>query len=421
MSNSPTAISAIFDEILTFRDSQSCNLLSSEEWTSVLKLSTMWEFEDIRARAIKALGSLTLSKDSDLVDKIVIARKSAVSSWLVPSLHALVQRGRPLDLSEGDRLGLEWALKGLLLGCNPNIDSGSQPSAPLIDIQDLAMTYKMKTADRAIYDRILLEREFPPPYMLDVIRERIRVIRQESQDESVYLAAISIFTSSENEAEEMVDLVTQSQYNSLLHYRDECRKRAVAVASPPHNHFTWMSPEYNWFRVNEEHDCNRGGNIFIANVQGKSMMRYWWREYIYEAKSQLAKRPWGATVTSGDFFDRALEDGSRCRVCRKDLEHDFRQFTDIFARQIDDAVSQVRSCHNCLSGNVLKSNFGIGCIRELITDVTSRYSRPQYVITSIQVQQTVLCTMVITKSQVLKDGHQKQKSTSNVFAILIRH
>ena len=266
------------------------------------------------------------------------------------------------------------------------------------------MKYKMKTADRAIYDRILLGREFPP-YMLDVIRERIR---QESQDESVYLAAISIFTSSENEAEEMadLDLVTQSQYNSLLRYRDECRKRAVAVASPPHNHFTWMSPEYNWFRVNEEHDCNRGGNIFIANVQGKSMMRYWWREYIYEAKSQLAKRPWGGTVTSGDFFDKALEDGSRCRVCRKDLEHDFRQFTDIFAKQIDDAVSQAR-CHNCLSGSVLTSNFGIGCIRELITDV--RNSRPQYVlITSIQVQQTVLCTIVITKSQVSKDGHQKQ-------------
>ena len=67
----------------------------------------MWQFQDIRTRAIKALESLS----TDLVDKIVIARKFDVSTWLVPSLHALVQREKPLDLSEGNRLGLEWALK----------------------------------------------------------------------------------------------------------------------------------------------------------------------------------------------------------------------------------------------------------------------------------------------------------------------
>jgi hypothetical protein len=96
-------------KISTSKDSQSSDLLTSEEWISVLKLSTMWLFQDIRAKAIKALGSLTLSMD--LIDKIVIARKFAVSAWLVPSLHALVQREKPLDLSEGNRLGLEWALK----------------------------------------------------------------------------------------------------------------------------------------------------------------------------------------------------------------------------------------------------------------------------------------------------------------------
>jgi len=90
-------------------DSQSCDLMSSEEWASVLKLSTMWEFKNIRTRAIKALENPTLSMD--LVDKIVIARNFNVSSWLVPSLNALVQREKSLNLSEGNRLGLEWALK----------------------------------------------------------------------------------------------------------------------------------------------------------------------------------------------------------------------------------------------------------------------------------------------------------------------
>jgi hypothetical protein len=40
-----------------------------------------------------------------------MAGKFDVSSWLVPSLQALIQRKKPLDLSEGNRLGLEWVLK----------------------------------------------------------------------------------------------------------------------------------------------------------------------------------------------------------------------------------------------------------------------------------------------------------------------
>ena len=96
-------------EISTSRETQSCDLLSTEEWTSVLELSTMWQFQGIRERAIKALESLTLSMDP--VDKIVMARKFDVSPWLVSSLLALVQREKPLNLSEGNRLGLECALK----------------------------------------------------------------------------------------------------------------------------------------------------------------------------------------------------------------------------------------------------------------------------------------------------------------------
>lgn len=71
----------------------------------------MWQFQDIRTKAIKAMENPTLGMDLDPVHKIVIARKFDVSSWLVPSLNALVQREKPLDLSDGVRLGMEWALK----------------------------------------------------------------------------------------------------------------------------------------------------------------------------------------------------------------------------------------------------------------------------------------------------------------------
>jgi len=64
--------------------------------------------------------------------------------------------------------------------------------------------------------------------MLDAIRQTV------GQDEDMYLAAANIFTSSENEAKEMVDvgLVNQAQFDSLVRYRDECRVSAERVVSP---------------------------------------------------------------------------------------------------------------------------------------------------------------------------------------------
>jgi len=235
-----------------------------------------------------------------------------------------------------------------------SIDLWTGLRSVLIDVQNLAMKYKMITVARDVYrDRIRLGRKPPSSHMLDVIR------RQVKQNADMYSAATNIFICSE-EAAEMVDLgiVNQAQLDSLVRYRDKCCARAVGVASPENNHFTWMSPEYNWFTtdidIDIEHDrnCSKGGSIYIANVSGKSRTRYWWREYMYEAARRLAKRPWGATVTSEDFFDQALGRGSRCRVCKEGLDCDFRQFTELFAREIDKAVSEAR----CRTSFVWKSH-----------------------------------------------------------------
>jgi hypothetical protein len=89
------------------RDSQQPDPLTLEEWTSALKLSTMWQFYKIRAAAIKAMQNLSMEP----VDQIVIARRFDISAWLVPALSALVQRETLVDVSEGNRLGMEWVLK----------------------------------------------------------------------------------------------------------------------------------------------------------------------------------------------------------------------------------------------------------------------------------------------------------------------
>ena len=162
----PTAILDIFDELSTSRDSQASNMLNSEQWISVLKLSTLWQFLNIRGRAIKALG------------------------------------------------------------------------LPFIDIQDMEMEHGEITL--AIYkDRILLEREFPPPSMLDLIRRRV------GQDEDIYLAAISIFTSSGN-----------------LKWRPSCKARGIyeffffkKSPSPLTNTvtLTWMWPPGRNLSIPSQH------------------------------------------------------------------------------------------------------------------------------------------------------------------------
>jgi len=88
-------------------DSQQPDSLSLEEWTSVLKLSSMWQFHKIRTTAIKNMDTMTM----DLVDKIVIARRYDIPTWLIPTLNTLIQRESPIGLSEGNRLGMEWVLK----------------------------------------------------------------------------------------------------------------------------------------------------------------------------------------------------------------------------------------------------------------------------------------------------------------------
>ncbi|KAI5985623.1 hypothetical protein EDD15DRAFT_1626644 [Pisolithus albus] len=80
----------------------------TNEWISVLKLSTMWEFTTLREAAISWLGA---AYQSDPVEKIVLATRYDIGEWLLPSLLALAQRADPISVEEGKRLGIETALK----------------------------------------------------------------------------------------------------------------------------------------------------------------------------------------------------------------------------------------------------------------------------------------------------------------------
>lgn len=73
-----------------------------------MNLATRWEFNDIRALAIRELQKLEVSP----VDAIVLSRKYDIAGrWTLAAYAALCQRADALTLQEAGRLGLETTVR----------------------------------------------------------------------------------------------------------------------------------------------------------------------------------------------------------------------------------------------------------------------------------------------------------------------
>ncbi|KAI6040627.1 hypothetical protein EDC04DRAFT_1459879 [Pisolithus marmoratus] len=83
--------------------------LDHNQWISVLKLSTMWEFNNLRNVAIQYLD--VPSGPLGPVDKFALASKYEIKKWLLPALSALARRSEPISVEEGRCIGFENALK----------------------------------------------------------------------------------------------------------------------------------------------------------------------------------------------------------------------------------------------------------------------------------------------------------------------
>jgi hypothetical protein len=88
-------------------------LSTVDEWLSVLRLSTMWAFKELRATAKTRLEEFPLRFEP--VHKIIVAKELDMPSWLFPAIQALARRDAPLTLEETERLlpaaGLDFVLK----------------------------------------------------------------------------------------------------------------------------------------------------------------------------------------------------------------------------------------------------------------------------------------------------------------------
>jgi hypothetical protein len=87
--------------------------LTQQEWISVLKLCTMWEFTDIRERAIQELSKKEV--DMGTVEKIECGKNYEVKEWVLDGYVELLRRDETLTDQEAERLGWKTAAKLLLL------------------------------------------------------------------------------------------------------------------------------------------------------------------------------------------------------------------------------------------------------------------------------------------------------------------
>lgn len=78
----------------------SCEIKTVEEWTSVLNLASLWEFNTIRDLSIERLRGI-----ASPVDKIILGHRYDLPTWLEPAYTTLCERRDPLTLEEGHRLG----------------------------------------------------------------------------------------------------------------------------------------------------------------------------------------------------------------------------------------------------------------------------------------------------------------------------
>jgi hypothetical protein len=79
--------------------------LSKDEWLSVLKLSTRWQFNDFRAQAIERLSDYL-----DSIEKVQLGKEYNVEAWLLSGCRELVSRESVISIEDAEKLNWKVAL-----------------------------------------------------------------------------------------------------------------------------------------------------------------------------------------------------------------------------------------------------------------------------------------------------------------------
>ncbi|KAL1672055.1 hypothetical protein EV122DRAFT_295135 [Schizophyllum commune] len=84
-----------------------CDIRTVDEWTSVLRLASMWSVTSLRQVAIREI-----EPNATPIDKIVLAREFGLGeTWLLPAFVALCRSPEPLEYEDAERLGLRTVVE----------------------------------------------------------------------------------------------------------------------------------------------------------------------------------------------------------------------------------------------------------------------------------------------------------------------
>jgi hypothetical protein len=77
------------------------------EWTSILKLSTMWDFAGLRQLTIKQMSKTQLTTPQ----RIELARQYHIKEWFLPSLNWYARQAHPVTEQDVAILGWDYILR----------------------------------------------------------------------------------------------------------------------------------------------------------------------------------------------------------------------------------------------------------------------------------------------------------------------
>jgi hypothetical protein len=82
--------------------------MTMDEWISVLKLSTMWEFDACRNLVIDEL-----SKDGNIdpITKVGLAKQYKIPQWLFEGYETFIKRKEAISAAEAEQLGLATVVR----------------------------------------------------------------------------------------------------------------------------------------------------------------------------------------------------------------------------------------------------------------------------------------------------------------------
>ena len=137
--------------------------LSNDNWISVLKISSLWFFQELRDLALRHLDNSSLS----IMDRIVLGRAYDVPTWLFEGLCALADSYIFINSTMSDELGDATALRlhqirdrRLLLEARDDTDDGvfSTTYSGVSDDVEHAFSYEIETCSYAF---AVYETSFP--------------------------------------------------------------------------------------------------------------------------------------------------------------------------------------------------------------------------------------------------------------------